>query len=69
MNIAGVTTGAHESVTASGNPTKDAAAVAVMRQSLDMQKELATQLIEAVPEPVKTTSSNPSLGSNIDTFA
>ncbi|MCP4089903.1 MAG: putative motility protein [Gammaproteobacteria bacterium] len=69
MNIGGVAIGVAETVATTGNQTKDAAAVAVLRQSLDMQEEIATKLIESIPEPAKATSSNPSLGGNIDTFA
>lgn len=69
MNIAGVTTGAHEAMTATGNQSKDIAAVTVMRQSMDMQKQMAAQLIDAVPQPQKAASANPNLGSNVDLFA
>ncbi|MCP3671353.1 MAG: putative motility protein [Gammaproteobacteria bacterium] len=69
MNIAGVTVGTSGTVAVTGNQTKDAAAVAVLRQTLDMQKETAAQLIEVVSESARPTSSNSRLGGHVDTFA
>ena len=45
----------------------DAVAITVLKKTLDIQAQMAMQLIQALPQP--TTSSPPNLGNSVNTFA
>lgn len=67
MNIAGVSTGTASSTGQSGS-AQDAATISAPKESMGMQKEQATELINSVPE-VKPSDSGSNVGQNIDTYA
>ena len=49
--------------------TGGAAAVTVLRKSLDIQAQIALQLLAAVAQPVALPAGTTTLGNNIDTYA
>jgi hypothetical protein len=47
----------------------NAAGAYVLKKSLDIQKESATQLINSLPQPAKVNDPTATIGRNIDTKA
>ncbi len=67
MNIAGVPTGLVSSTGQSGS-VQDVVAVKVLKESLDTQKQVATELINSVSQSHPSDSGS-NVGQNIDTYA
>lgn len=69
MDIAGISTAGLVNNTSNSASVQSEAAVSVLKSVLETQGQNALKLIESVPAPAKTTSSNGSVGGNVNTYA
>ncbi len=67
MDIGNISSVASAASQMSQAKTGDAVATAVLKKTMDIEKQAAAQLIQALPQVA--SSNPPNLGNNVDSFA
>ena len=67
MNIAGVST-APVNATGQSGTVRDQAAIFALKESMDMEKQMVSQLVNSIPK-ITPSSSGSNVGQNLNVYA